>query len=66
MHEPRQTGSESRSPEMSELAERLEEIREAVRDVEGPEPGPLTSEDVETLRDADLGELAEIAERYVA
>lgn len=45
--------------------ERRRALREAVRDVEDPQSGRVTFEDVETLRDAHLTELAEIAEQYV-
>jgi hypothetical protein len=46
-------------------AERSRRMQEAVRDLPDPERRKLTREDVETLRKADLGDLAEIAERYV-
>ena len=39
--------------------------REAVRDLPDPERDQLTREDLDVLRDAGLGELAEIGEQYV-
>lgn len=46
-------------------AERLRKMREAVRDLPDPERRDVTREDVETLREAGLEELAEIADHYV-
>jgi DNA-directed RNA polymerase specialized sigma24 family protein len=47
------------------VAVRLEKMREAVKDVPGPARGPVTGADVETLRRAELADLANIAQGYV-
>lgn len=45
--------------------ENVRKMREAVRDVQDPERGPITWETVKTLREAGLDDLADIAETYV-
>jgi len=62
-HENGGDGKASNRPYSDE--DRRRELHEAVRDVDEPDRGPVTPEDVETLRDAELTELAEIAEEYV-
>jgi hypothetical protein len=47
------------------IAARLERMREAVRDVPDPDRGPVTAAVVKKLRDAELSELADIAQHYV-
>jgi hypothetical protein len=56
---------ESRGDRDEAVAVRRRRIREAVRDVPDPEGGKLTKEDVRTLREAGLDDLAEVAEIYV-
>ena len=49
-----------------DIADRQRRMREAVRDLPDVEPRKLTKEDVKTLRDAGLNEVAEVAEIYVS
>ena len=52
---------------ISAKEERLKKMREAVRDLPELEDGKaVTKKDVQTLRDANLDDLAVIAERYAA
>jgi alkylhydroperoxidase family enzyme len=48
------------------LADRRKRMHEAVRDLPEDKPSKLTSEDVETLREAGLDEVAEVAALYVS
>ena len=59
-------GRKRRRVKAMSLADRRRRMREAVRDLPDEEPSKLTSEDVETLREAGLEEVAEVAEIYVS
>ena len=48
------------------IADRRRRMKEAVQDVPDPKRGKVTAKDVETLREAGLDELAEVAEIYVS
>ena len=49
----------------ADVSDGTENDRSAVRDLPDPEPRELTEDDLTTLRDAGLGELAELGKRYV-
>ena len=45
--------------------DRRRKMKQAVRDLPDPKRRGLTQEDIETLRKANLGKLAALAERYI-
>lgn len=66
MSHPEQRSPGSRTgPSRTDEAKRLAVLRRAVRDIPEPKRGPMTREVVETLRDAELDELADAAEELV-
>lgn len=58
-------GNGKQATDDSIQAERSRRMKEAVRDLPDHGHKKLTREDVDTLRRADLDDLAKIAERYV-
>jgi hypothetical protein len=65
----RDNGSKARKDtrdDDAKVKKAVREVRKAVRDVPDPAERPVTREDVKKLREADLDEIAEVAERYVA
>lgn len=59
--ETRRSNGNGRDPEV----ERRRRMEEAVRDLPDPERRELTQEDIDTLHDAGLDEIAEVGKRYV-
>lgn len=59
------TGTAVQKSEREEEA-RLRELREAVQDLPDSGGGRVTQDDVDTLKKAGLGDLAETAKKYVS